>query len=204
MKFRIVFCIFALFCFGAVPAFACSPTPTPFDMTPIPPLTIMDFTQNAPIIFIGMVVDDGEYINSELRYQLRIETYLKGSGYDTAYIVGYGGGGSCQPYIYRDSRLIFFVNSHMNSAGIPVYYLITDYEPTDAHIAAVTSITGQSIPAQALPLDIQMTRIAENGDLNWLYIPLSIVAALLGLIAVALSRRLRNRRKSKAKREELL
>lgn len=203
MKFRIVFCVFLLLCVGAMPVMACTPTLTPsatpvYSPTPLP--TITDYAHTTPIIFLGTVLREVPTTSWSRRYEIQIETYLKGSGYAIAHLDGYGYGSDCLPMIWEGSRRIFFVSNHMNSAGIPVYYRIPDYEPTEADIAAVTSITGQSAPAQPLPLDIQLNRIAENGDLNWLYIPLSILAALLGLVIVALSLR-RNRRKSKAKRE---
>jgi hypothetical protein len=197
--------LLGLLSLGISPVFACTPTQIPsatpiYTPTPLPDIT--DYTLQADIIFEGTVVREVVSNSWPRRYEIRVSRYLKGSGYDTVYIDGYGYGSDCLPMIWEGEQRIFFVRDHDNSAGIPIYYRIMDYPPDS--IETVQGLTGQSNPSQALPLDIQFMRAAENGDLNWFYIPLSIAIALLGSVILILSLRFSKRRKSKAKREELL
>jgi hypothetical protein len=194
-----LFCL--LLVVGIAPVLACTPTVTPSATpvyTPTPFPGIGDYSLNAPVVFIGKVVREISLRQSWPRtYEIKVETYLKGSGFDTVFITGYGYGSDCLPMIFEGAERIFFVQEHSNSAGIPVYARMIDYSLDNKE--AVTAITGQSLPAQALPLDIQFTRLAENGNLNWLYIPFSILAMFVGLGIFWFWRR--GRRKPKPKRD---
>jgi hypothetical protein len=195
--------LFLLFFVSIAPVLACTPTVTPLATamyTPTPLPSIDDFSQSAPTIFVGRVVREAELSPYWGRtYEIHVADYLKGSGFDTVYLAGYGYGTDCLPMIFEGSIRIFFVQEHSNSAGIPIYYRIADYPLEDAE--RVGTITGQSTAPQPLPLDIQLTRIAEKGDLNWLYMPLAILGIFTCLIVFWLLRR--GGRKSKAKRDEL-
>jgi hypothetical protein len=193
-------CLVLIFGFGSSSVFACTPTEIPLETpiytaTPLP--TIDDFSQSAPVIFIATVVREAELSPYWGRaYEIQVKTYLKGNGFDSVYLSGYGYGWDCLPMIFEGQERIFFVQEHSNSAGIPIYYRIADYPLEDTE--RVSSITGQSNAPQPLPLDIQFTRIAQEGNLNWLYIPLAIVGIFACLIVFWLLRR--GRRKSKSKR----
>jgi hypothetical protein len=201
---KLVFAFMLIFCVGIAPVFACTQPPPPIH-TPVhtpDPFQGADYlSENASVIFSGRVTENYTYTEYGAIYEVRVQRYLKGSGYEIIQIEYGLSIGSCGYGIAVGKSYVFFMEEPVNNTGIPRYsYPIFQY-PIEAE-ATVTAITGQSNPAQPLPLDIQMTRIAESGDLNWLYIPLSILAALLGLVILALSLR-RTRRKSKAKREEL-
>lgn len=199
---RIAFLLLLLLCVGIAPVWACTATPTPSETpinTPLPPPTIADYIESAPIIFVGIVLREVERPSWGRRYEIQVETYLKGSGYNLVEMEGYGYGSDCLPMIWERTRHIFFAHERRDSDGTLIYYRIIDY-PVES-LETIEAITGQANPPEALPLDVQLSRLLESDDLNWFYIGMSIFAALVGLLAVGFSLRLRNRRKSKAKRD---
>lgn len=191
---------FLLLFVGIAPVWACSiPTPPP-DWTPPPVLTLEDYAHNAPVIFVGTATHAVEYNGWGSRVEIQVERYLKGSGFNIVQMDGYFI--DCFPYIPFGTAFIFFADEHMNSAGVPVYFRIWEAPMTGEYIESVRAITGQMIPAQALPLDLQVARIAEQTDISWLFI---LCAGLALVTSIGLAWKWRShRRKPKQKREEML
>ena len=195
---RIAFALLLFLCVGIAPVLACSiATPNP-EVTATPVPTIEDYTQSATVIFVGTVVrelassDYGGY-----DYLIQVERYLKGDGYDTVILNNYHD--LCMYGLTIGQEFIFFVQVNESNKAIASYEYFELSLLSDE--SRVTNITGQANPPEALPLDVQLSRLLESDDLNWFYIGMSVFAALVGLLAVGLSLRMRGRRKSKAKRD---
>src|SRR5688572_8926104 len=145
-------CLVLIFGFSGGSVFACTPTEIPsaspiYTATPLP--DIDDFSQSAPIIFVGRVMEEANLSPYWGRtYEIRVEALLKASGFDTVYLAGYGYGSDCLPMIFEGEERIFFVQEHSNSAGIPIYYRIVDSPIEDAE--RVSNMTGQSNAPQPL------------------------------------------------------
>lgn len=197
---RALLILLLLLCAAAVPALACSPTPTPTDYVPPPAPSLEEMAQSAPIIFQGTILREVDLPESGRHYEVQVSRYLKGQGFNVVIIHGYGYGTDCLPTIYEGMERIFFVRDYGIHERIPVYALLVEYNPNQQ--SRVIAVTGEGIAPLPLPIDIQMSRLAENGELNWLYMPLSILAGFFSLIALWLWRHSR-RGKRKVKREEL-
>jgi hypothetical protein len=137
MKFRIVFCLFLLFCFGIAPVFACTQPPVP---PPTP--TLNELVDNASLIFLGTVTDgtigqDG-VINQAV---ITLELSLKGQSAAQYTVDGFGRSSMCRIEISLGNRAIFFVQVD----GTGHAFIQTFTAPTEDMLARIATITGQSI-----------------------------------------------------------
>lgn len=197
-RFIMSFGILYLMSFIVSPVLACSPSQEAMN------LTLEDRVENAPMILIGTAVQgfttsygNGYEIIREI--EVEVETYLRGEGPAIVRISGFGDGADCLSYARLNERLIFFVEGDPDTGLQANYTGVHDatWGDSQENIDTIIAITGENNAPYPLPLTTQLIRFVMQYAI-WI-ITLSLLAIVFAFAPMIL-RRIRQPRKSKAKR----
>ena len=186
--------------FAISPVLACSPSEEAMN------LTLEDRVANAPMILIGTVVQGfttsyGNGYEVVREVEVEVESYLRGKGPALVRISGFGDGADCLTPIQIGAHAVFFVDGNPDETLDAVYLGVHDatWNASQENIETITAITGESNAPYPLPLTTQLIRFATQYA-TWI-LTLSLLAIVFAFAPMIL-RRVRNPRKSKAKRKE--
>ncbi|MDQ7025743.1 MAG: hypothetical protein Q9P44_09305 [Anaerolineae bacterium] len=193
----VLFLVAAIMLFSSaltVRTYACSPTPEALEYT------LEDRIENAPLVLVGTVLDGTiGWGNTIVEAEIKVDSYLKGSGMAVVTISGFGDGADCRSRVQMGGRYIFFAEGDSADTLQAVYLGVQDatYSASDERVSRVTAFTGQSLEPQPLPIYVQLQRLARE----YATVSMGIVGlAVLLLIAGLMKRRMILTRKPKAKR----